>query len=168
MDKITKKITYSAIAAAVVFVVTWMIRVPVPATSGGYVNVGDVVIFSVAYLLGGPIAAAAAAVGSALADLAAGAAVYAPATFVIKGLMGLVCGFLTVRKTFRAFALSCVAGGAIMAAGYGVYECAVFGLAYALAALPFNLIQWGGSAIIAVALYPVISRSLKSIMPRGV
>ncbi len=154
----TRKITASAITAAIVFVVTWTVRLPIPATAGGYINCGDVVIYLSAYLLGGPAAAAAAAVGSALADAAAGAAVYIPATFVIKGLMGLLCGFLTEKKKFSGFVLSCAIGGAVMTLGYAAYESVVFGLSYALASLPFNAVQWVGGGVVAVALFPVAKR----------
>jgi uncharacterized membrane protein len=45
-------------------------------------------IYISAFLLG-PVAAAAAAIGSALADMAGGYAVYIPATLIIKALWGL-------------------------------------------------------------------------------
>lgn len=153
-----RKITVSAVTAAVIFAVTWTIRIPVPGTSGGYVNMGDSVIYLAAYLLGGPLAAAAAAVGSALADTAAGATVYIPATFVIKGLMGLFCGYFSVGKSFSRFALSCALGGAIMTLGYALYEAAVFGMSYAAASLPFNMVQWVGGGAIAVVLFPAAKR----------
>jgi uncharacterized membrane protein len=41
----------------------------------------------------GPFAAISAAIGSALADLIVGYSLYMPATFLIKGLMGLISGF---------------------------------------------------------------------------
>lgn len=153
-----RKLTVSAVTAAVVFAVTWTIRIPVPGTSGGYVNMGDSVIYLAAFLLGGPLAAAAAAVGSALADAAAGAAIYVPATFVIKGLMGLFCGYFSSGKSFSRFALSCAIGGAIMALGYALYETAVFGIGYAVASLPFNVVQWVGGGSIAVVLFPAVKR----------
>lgn len=158
-----RKITRSAVTAAVVFVVTWLVRIPIPGTSGGYVNLGDVIIYVAAFILGGPIAAAAAAVGSALADTAAGAAIYIPATFIIKGLMGLTVGLLCTGKKFTAYSLACILGGAIMTAGYGLYELAVFGASYALASLPYNLIQWAGSVIVAVVVFPALNRVTRTL-----
>jgi uncharacterized membrane protein len=165
MNITTRKITASAITAAIVFVVTWTLRFPVPVASisGAYVNAGDVVIFISAYLFGGPMAAVSAAIGSALADTAAGAAVYVPATFLIKGLMGLCCGFLSAKKQFPMYAVSCVIGGAIMTVGYALYEFAIFGMTYAAASLPFNLVQWAGSTVIAIVLYPIAKRLLKAV-----
>ncbi|MPN19073.1 hypothetical protein SDC9_166439 [bioreactor metagenome] len=155
----TKKLSLGAMAAVLIFAVTWTIKLPVPGTAGGYVNFGDVAIYVLSLVLGGPLAALAAAVGSALADVCAGAAVYVPATFIIKGVMGLVCGLLARSRRFGAYCAACVLGGAIMALGYALYEVALFGGAYALAALPFNLLQWGGSAAAAILLYPAAKRA---------
>lgn len=157
------RITASAITAALVFVVTWTVRIPIPATSGGYLNFGDVIIFISAYLLGGPVSAIASAIGSALADTAAASVIYVPGTFVIKGLMGLVCGLLSTQRKFTIYAGSCILGGAIMTLGYALYETAVFGFAYAISSVPFNLLQWAGSSAAAIVLFPVIKRLSKAL-----
>lgn len=156
--KNTKKITIPALLAAAVFVVTWTCRVPIPATNGGYVNLGDTIIYIAAYIFGGPVAGISAALGSILADFLAGAPVYAPATFVIKGVMGLVCGLLMQRKAFIRYLSACMLGGLIMTAGYALYELALFGTAYAVASIPYNLIQWVGSTAVAAVLYPIVTR----------
>lgn len=148
------KITVPAFLAAVIFIVTWTCRIPIPVAGGAYVNLGDAAIYVSAFVFGGPVAAAAAAIGSALADLLAGAAVYIPATFVIKCVMGLVCGAISGAGSFRSFALSCIICGAIMTAGYAVFELAFFGATYALASVPYNLVQWLGCAVISSALHP--------------
>ncbi|SMC87567.1 ECF transporter S component [Papillibacter cinnamivorans] len=159
----TRKITYSAIAAAIVFLVTWIVKLPVPGTSGAYLNFGDVVITMTAFLLGGPAAAASAAVGSCLADIAVGSAVYAVPTFFIKGLMALACGAVSRKKTARGYILSGFVGGAIMTAGYGLFEIFFFGTAYAAVSLPFNLIQWFAGAAAAAVLLPAVRRLEKGI-----
>jgi uncharacterized membrane protein len=159
----TRKITLAAVSAAIIFAVTWIIRIPVPGTSGGYVNLGDTVIYAASFLLGGPAAAAAAAVGSALADLAAGSVVYAPATFVIKGTMALAASALCRREKTGFYLLACLTGGAVMTAGYALYESVVFGAAYALLSLPYNLIQWGGSVIAAMIILPALKQISRSI-----
>ena len=163
MNTSTKKITYAAIAAAIVFLVTWTVKLPVPGTSGAYLNFGDVVITVTAFLLGGPAAAGAAACGSFLADLATGSAIYAVPTFFIKGLMALVCGAVSRKKTTRGYILSGFAGGAVMVAGYGLFELFFFGAAYAAVSLPFNLIQWFAGAGAAVVLLPAARQLEKQI-----
>lgn len=160
MSKNIRRITYAAISASIVFVITRLVVIPI-GTGGAYLNFGDIAIYVAAYLLGGPIAAAAAAVGSSLSDLTTGYLVYAPATFFIKGLMGLTVGLLLRKKTFGLFAAACILGGAIMTIGYALFETFVFGFPTALANAPFNLIQWGASVVIALILYPVAVRLQK-------
>lgn len=167
MSITVKRITYGAIAAAIVFVVTRMTWFPV-GTAGAYVHFGDAFIYFTAFLLGGPIAAIAAALGSAICDLSTGYTVYVPATLLIKGLMGLTAGLLLKKRKFWVYILACVIGGAIMTAGYALYEICIppFGLAYALFNIPFNMGQWGASIVIAAVLYPVAVR-IQKVIPSG-
>jgi uncharacterized membrane protein len=159
----TRKLAVSSVMAALIFVITFSIRIPVPGLAGGaYLNLGDSLIYCAAFMLGGVPAMFAAGIGSMLADIAGGALIYAPATLVIKGLMGLACGVMLVKPSFVRFVFASIAGGAIMVAGYGIYELIVFGTAYALTSLPFNLIQWGGGVGIALLLYLPFSKMRRS------
>lgn len=162
MSKSISKIAYAAIAAAVVFVFTRIIYFSV-GSGGAYIHLGDAFIYFTAFLLGGPIAGIAAAIGSAFCDLSLGYVVYIPATFVIKGLMGLTAGLIMKNRKFWSYILACAAGGAIMTVGYALYETVLpsFGLAYALYNIPFNVVQWGASIVIAAVLYPVALRIRK-------
>ncbi len=157
MNTNIRKITYTAIAAAIVFIVTRIVTIPF-GTTGAYINIGDISIYFVAYLLGGPLAAIAAGIGSALSDVSLSYVVYAPATLVVKGLMGLTAGTLMKSGRFPAYIAACVIGGAIMTLGYALFETFVFTFPVAIADVPPNLIQWGGSVVIAVILYPVVKR----------
>lgn len=153
MKLTTRKLTVSAVMAALVFIITFLIRIPVPGTAAAYINPGDAVIFVAAYIIGGVPAMFAAGIGSMLADIAGNSIVYAPATLVIKALMGLVCGFMTWKPAFSRFLAASVAGGAIMAGGYALFEYFAFSSAYMAGSVPFNLIQWAAGVIIAVVLY---------------
>jgi len=157
----TKKLVLSSMMAALIFVITWTVKVPLPfSSSGGYINLGDAAIYFAGALLGPAGGFFAAAVGSALADILGGAAIYVLPTFFIKGLMGLVCGvFMTRKKTFKTFAVAAFVGGLIMVSGYFLFEYFVLDKAYAVAALPFNVIQWAGSSIMALPLYKILSKS---------
>lgn len=153
MKLTTRKLTVSAVMAALIFVFTFLVHIPVPGLASAYLNPGDSLIYLAGFMLGGIPAMFAAGIGSALADLASNSTVYAPATLVIKGTMGLICGYLMFKPSFSRFLFVSVLGGAIMVAGYGLYELFIFGLPYALTSLPFNCIQWVGGIIIALALY---------------
>ncbi len=89
----TREIALSAAFSAVVFVLTSLIAMPVPSTQG-FFNIGEIGVY-LAALIGGPyVGAIAGAVGSSLADIALGYGVYAPGTFVIKGVEGFIAGLL--------------------------------------------------------------------------
>ncbi|MDP2892054.1 MAG: ECF transporter S component [Bacillota bacterium] len=83
-----KKLAVGGILTALVFLATYYLMVPFPP---GYFNLGDVVIIASVLALDWKIGIVSAALGSALADVATGSfAIYAPFTFVIKGLMALI------------------------------------------------------------------------------
>jgi len=85
---------------ALVCAFTISIQLYIPATRG-YFNVGEVMVYTGA-LVGGPfVGAFAGGVGSMLADVATGFAYYAPGTLVIKGLEGLIVGWLARRRPFK-------------------------------------------------------------------
>ena len=91
-----QKLTLCGVMAALVFVMTYFPKIPVPVT-GGYVHLGDGAIF-LSVLLLGPLGIPAAAVGSMLSDLIGGYMVYVLPTFLIKGLVALV-GISSLKGT---------------------------------------------------------------------
>ena len=89
--KHTKKLTLCAAFAALCCVCTMF---SIPITANGYIHPGDSIVLLSAYLLGPLAGGAAAGIGSACADLLLGYAYYAPATFIIKGLMAVVAYYV--------------------------------------------------------------------------
>ena len=57
-------------------------------------------VYVAALLFGASIGGLSAGLGSMIADLALGYAVYAPATLIIKGLEGTIVGFLASRNPY--------------------------------------------------------------------
>ena len=154
----SRKMVFCALCAALTAALTMFPSLPVPAT-GGYIHLGDTVILLSCLLLGWP-AVASAAVGSALADLCLGAAVYAPVTFVIKGAMAaLGCLILAQKQTFWRFVLAALAAEALMAAGYSLFEFCLFGPVAAWAALPANGVQGGAALVLAPLFCLLIQRT---------
>lgn len=82
----TRKITMTALFAAMVYVATALIHLPVPMTSG-YVHVGDAFIYLAAAMLPMHYAMAAGAIGAALADALGGYYLYVLPTLIIKALL---------------------------------------------------------------------------------
>lgn len=72
----TRKLTITALMAALVTIVTMTISIPIGMQ--GYLNFGDILIFASALLFGPQVALIAGGLGSALADLLSGYAVWIP------------------------------------------------------------------------------------------
>jgi len=159
-----RNIVAAGIFAALICIVTFFIKIPLGQISGGaYINLGDLVIYIVAALINPLYAFLAAGVGSALADVMYGGGIYIPATFLIKGLMGLVCSMIAKNGRFVSYIIACVTGGVIMVLGYGLFETFLFGFKAALASGAFNLIQFAGGVLLAVPCYFVVNTIKKSI-----
>jgi len=159
-----KNIAVAGICAALVFVVTFLIKIPVPISmSGAYINLGDTIIYIVAFLINPIFAMLAAGIGSAIADIMFGAGVYILPTLLIKGLMGFACAMINKNGSFVRYVLACVVGGVIMVVGYGAFEAFAFGISVAIANMPYNLIQFAGGIIVAVVFYKVLPRLKKEI-----
>lgn len=162
MTLTTKKIAFTALFSALTAVLT-LIAVPLPG--GGYYNFGDVAIFTAAATLGPVLGAIVGGLGGALGDLFLGYTVYAPFTLAIKAVEALVAGGL-FRVLSRIFAggkikdavfctLSCIVGGALMAAGYFLAEgllLAEGGWQGGVVNLPWNVLQGAVSAVVATVL----------------
>ncbi len=114
----------SLLAAMVFFTTAYILHIPV-GTGGGYIHLGDTMIYMAAVLLPTPYAVAAAAIGAGLADVLTGAAVWALPTVIIKGLM--VLPFTAKRETLlcRRNLLAPVLAGCIGVGGYFLAELAI-------------------------------------------
>ena len=65
----TKQLVLAGLMTAITVVMTMFVAIPVPNVTGAFVNCGDAAVYTSAFLLGGPVGAVAAGIGSALADL---------------------------------------------------------------------------------------------------
>lgn len=157
MQKNFTKIIMTAVFAAMVYVVTVLLPIPIPAT-GGYVNIGDAVILLAAWTLGGLYAGVAAGIGAGLADLFV-APIYAPGTVVIKFLVAFIAYFLlkksektNVPRRIR-FIVSGIVAEIVMIVGYLFYEGVILDLGYAaVAGITGNLLQGGVCIILGYTL----------------
>jgi len=138
----------SGVMAALVFVATLIIRIPVPAT-GGYINIGDSMIFLSGLLFGPIVGGFAGGVGAALSDLI-GYPEFFFITLVVKGIEGLIAGGLTTGKTPRRDTLIIAIAGIEMIAGYFIAESYLYGLGAALTEFPGNIFQAVFGAVVAI------------------
>lgn len=158
-----RRLTLAAIFAALICVATMVIQIPSPMS--GYVNLGDAFVLLAAFLLSFPYGAAAAGIGSALADVFTGYLHYAPGTFVIKGGMAIAAGLIysLCRRKKIPTAVSAVLAGvtaeAIMVLGYFLYAWLLLGKGLAAASsIPGNVVQGIVGCTAAVLLSVVLEK----------
>ena len=157
-----KKLTMAGVMAALVFVMTYVPKVPVPVT-GGYVHLGDGAIFLAALLLG-PLGIPAAAIGSGLSDILGGYMVYALPTMLIKAAVALIAWKLWKEASWLRAVIAFVLAEIVMVAGYFAFEAVMYGTAAAWAAVGPNCIQGIAGVVLGLvchALYPRMKRIVK-------
>lgn len=155
----TKTITKLSILTAITVLMTTIISIPIVG-GNGYVNLGDMVIFVSAMLLGGGPAFIVGGLGSFLADMILGYGIYAPASFIIKGLEGFIAGSLLKKGLGKKHPLfATIVGGIWMAFGYYIFETILYGAKGAIVSLPANLIQGGLGAGVSILVFKALERA---------
>ena len=158
----TQKIVIASMLAALCCVVTMIIKIPSPLK--GYLNLGDSVVLLSGWLLSPAYGFAAAGIGSALADLFSGYVVYAPATFIIKGIMALIAYFCFKGMHNRlGNTPSRIIGGVLaeieMILGYFVFEGFMYGFAPSAVNIPANGAQGVTGLIHGIILVKIFKKS---------
>lgn len=159
----TRKLVLAALFAALCCVATMLIKIPSPLK--GYLNLGDCAVLVSGWTLGGVYGFLAAAIGSALADVFSGYVFYAPATFVIKGLVALVAYLLYKKLKLKndtvSKLLSALGAEVVMAVGYYVFEGFMYGFGEALINVPSNLIQGAAGIVLGIILERILDKTEK-------
>jgi uncharacterized membrane protein len=155
------KLVFTGIMMCLIIIATMFIRVPIPFTQG-YVHLGDAMIFLSVLVLGWRYGAVAAGVGSALADILIGYAVWAPWTLCIKAGMAVLMGMFIARslkkeRSARFFLFAEFFGmtlaGIWMCGGYYIAEAVIYGnWATPALAVPWNIGQFVVGMVIAISL----------------
>lgn len=153
MDKRIRELALMGLLSALLVIATVMLRFPVP-TFNLYFNLGEAIIYLTALLYGPIPGALIGGVGSALADIIGGYPVWAPITFIIKGLEGYIVGSLANKNRYIAVML----GAIIMMAGYALAA----GILYGIGAVPIELagdfVQVSAGAVISLFLHSRLKR----------
>lgn len=157
MDKTSvKKLVLAALGIALVFLATFLLKVPNGIQ--GYFNLGDgfILLFAsyldpfYAFLVGG--------IGSGLADIAGGYGIYFLPTLLIKGSEAILVALL-VKRNGHVFAryILYVAAGLWMVGGYFLADAFInASWQLSLTGIPSNLIQAGIGVLIAGITYPLL------------
>ena len=163
METKTKKLVTAALFAALACVATMIIKFPSPLK--GYLNIGDCIVLLCGWMLSPVYGFVAAGLGSGLADLLSGYLVYAPATFIIKGLMVLIAcyTFKLIRKSIGhnlpARIVSGILAEIIMVLGYYVFEGFMYGFIASAVNIPANAIQGIVGLILGTILIKAFEKS---------
>lgn len=163
MHSKTGTLVQAAVWAAIITLSTLFFHIPLPMRNG-YCNPGDGLILLSGLLTPG-WAAAACGLGSALADLLGGFALYAPATALVKGAMGWLAGKLLSdeNSSVRRLPVMLLIEG-VMIAGYFVFECLLYGPGAALTSLPGNGCQAAVGIVLALALRKPLQHYAKRML----
>lgn len=152
-------VALSAVSGAAVTVAT--VVLPIPIGGFGFFNLGEVVIYTVAFLFGGVVGGLAGGIGAAIGDVYLQFYFWAPVTLVAKGIEGYVVGRLAGESRRRkAFAVA--VGAPFMIGAYVLVTAYVEGIPSALAKeLPADIIQ----AVVGLAIAIPLSEALRSRLP---
>ncbi len=157
----TKKLIQASLLAALCCVATMLIKIPLPY---GFLNAGDAVVLLCGWLLSPVYGFFAAAIGSGLADIFAGYAVYAPATFLIKGLVAyfafVLCRVFSKKQTLVFARIeSGLLAEAFMVLGYFLFESIVYGIPAASVGLGPNGVQGAAGVALGVCLAKLFEKN---------
>jgi len=158
----TQKIVIASMLAALCCVATMIIKIPSPLK--GYLNLGDCVVLLSGWLLSPTYGFLAAGIGSALADLFSGYIIYAPATFIIKGIMAIIAHFCFKGMHKKlGNTPSKIIGGILaeieMVLGYFVFEGFMYGFVASIVNIPANGVQGIAGLIIGIILVKIFEKS---------
>lgn len=152
-----------ALMAAMAFVVTYVVQIPVGTKA--VLHLGDTIVFTGAVLLGKKKAAFAAAIGMGLFDIYSSYAVWAPFTFIIKGLMAYIAGYIAYRSDYNGDKtlnniIGFIIAGLWMILGYFIAGRFIYGsFAVAIGDIPGNILQVAGGIVVALPLIKALKKS---------
>jgi len=97
MNNKTKRIAYTGLMMALSLIGTFIVKIPISST-GGYIHLGDGFVMLSGIILGPVYGAIAAGIGSAIADIISGYAIWAIPTLITKGAMAFIVGYAFLKK----------------------------------------------------------------------
>ena len=158
-----RELVQMGLLSALTFVAAWAIHIPYG--NGGVIHLGDSMIFLTAVVFGRKYAAVSGALGMTMFDIFSGFSVWAPYTFVIKAVMGLIAGSLADIGGSKGAspvknAAGMLAAGIWMIFGYYVAEAMITGnIIQPLFGILGNVIQAVAGAVIAFVIITAIKKS---------
>jgi uncharacterized repeat protein (TIGR04002 family) len=157
-SKTIKHLTYSAILAALIFLSTAYLAMPLPVL--GYVHLGDGFILLAAAILPTPYAVGAAVIGAGAADIVSGYVIYLPATVIIKAITAMLISSKDKKMISVRNLTALIPAVLVCCGGYYLYESLIYkSFVSPIASVPFNLVQSALGGIIFVLLGVLIDKN---------
>jgi uncharacterized membrane protein len=167
-------VAVTAVMSAVVYVLTRMVQIPTSAQ--GYVHLGDAAIFFASFAFGPWVGGIAGALGTALADLTTGFPQWAPFSFAVHGLEGVVVGLVVYTASRSAsrsgqvewyrLLVAVGLGSLVVVVGYFIAGTILEGVALALTEIPANIVQALSGGLIGTPLFVAVRRAYPPLVQR--
>lgn len=155
----TKRLVLTALFAAATTVATYLIRFPF---AHGFLNLGEIMIYTAALTLGPLVGGVAGGIGAAIADIFAGYMIpWAPITFVVKGIEGYLVGKLGYGGNLRTGIIAILIGGLAILIGYPVATGLLYDWPAALLELYMDIAQVISGGIVALPLSMTLRKILQ-------
>ncbi|WBW50207.1 ECF transporter S component [Peptoniphilus equinus] len=161
----TRELVITALAIALVYVFTWMVKIQLPiGAQGGLIHLGNIPFFVAAIVYGKRVGALSGAIGMGLFDVTSGWAAWAPITLVTSFIMGHVIADIAHDKpTIGRITAACVAALIIKIVGYYIGEAIMYGsLLVPIASIPGNAVQIVVSSVIVLLIIKPLRQALLS------
>ena len=171
----TRELVLMGLMIALIWIAASVIRIP---SVGGFVHLGDCMVFLSVVVLGKKKGAVASAIGMMLVDLLGGYYLWAPFTFVIKGAMAYISGSVLEAlenhsDSFRYIVSFLISGifmviayfgaGIIMAAFLTEKVGLIQGIIYSSKDIVGNIMQAGVGIVIALPVSAVILKAKSEV-----
>lgn len=164
----TKELVINALFIALTFVVTMFINIRLPIVgNGGLIHLGNIPLFLAAFLFGKRTGAIAGGFGMGLFDLVSGWTLWAPFTFVIVGVMGLVSGLIAENSKLNkvaTYTIAVIIACLIKIVGYYFAEVILYhNWISPLGSIPGNIIQVALAGILVIPFAPKLNQIVTSM-----
>jgi uncharacterized membrane protein len=161
----TKDLVISSLLISLVFIATKFINIRLPISiNGGLVHLGNTMLFISAIVFGKRKGAIAGAFGMGIFDIVSGWVLWAPFTFIIRGVMGYIIGYISWgnnrngnNNLYNIIAI--LISGVWMIIGYYLTEAILYGNWIApITSMPGNVLQIAIGIIIGLPIAKVLKR----------
>ena len=169
MNLTVRDIIYIGMLSALCALATTLL---IPLPTGAMVHLGSAALFTISALFGGLYGGLAGAIGSGLFDLVMGHSAYTLFSIVIKGISGLIVGYIVVgfrpnptkarEATFARLLAAMLIGAVLTALGYLVAWAYVLdSFMAAVGNLPASFLTSGIGIVVALFLVRALRKMIR-------